>query len=530
MVTGCYSAMQSGDFIKRCMIWGELRADNIVAGTGTESITDLTNIIKENINSNNGYTKWLKFYDVINRCNPVLKYAPEVSVKDPSYTQSDLKATQAEVSALRDLCYFYLIRTFRDVPYYTFAYTDDNQDLAIPATSFDVVLDSLIGDLENVQNNAMKSYPETKPKYNTGRITQDAIHAMLADMYLWKGDYDNCIKYSDLVINSKLNKYKEEKSSARRASDDDENDLINGFPLISELRSGSNNYGEAFNEIFCDGNSSESIFELDFEDDQKMLANGAISSFYGNQSTKRGNFAPADYIASDVSGEIYKVFKNKFDTRCWENFSEVNDEEYGITKYAVRSASVSYTTTPPTVDAGEYYSSSYCSANWMFYRLMHAILMKAEALTQLVNTTDVSGAYNNYNDSILRAAFNLVNAVNKRSYGSKTLTDTLRFVNFSSKGLREYLVYDERQRELMFEGKRWFDLVRRSRREGSTTYLREEVKRKSTDGNASASQNKLVKLDGIYWPYNEDELKANTYLKQNPAFNSGEQDSYEITK
>jgi hypothetical protein len=40
-------------------------------------------------------------------------------------------------------------------------------------------------------------------------------------------------------------------------------------------------------------------------------------------------------------------------------------------------------------------------------------------------------------------------------------------------------------------------------------------------------QNKLAKMDAIYWPYNNEELKVNKNLVQNPAFGSGENGSYE---
>jgi hypothetical protein len=36
-------------------------------------------------------------------------------------------------------------------------------------------------------------------------------------------------------------------------------------------------------------------------------------------------------------------------------------------------------------------------------------------------------------------------------------------------------------------------------------------------------------MDAIYWPYNNDEIKVNKNLVQNPAFSSGENDSYERT-
>jgi hypothetical protein len=36
-------------------------------------------------------------------------------------------------------------------------------------------------------------------------------------------------------------------------------------------------------------------------------------------------------------------------------------------------------------------------------------------------------------------------------------------------------------------------------------------------------------MDAIYWPYNLDEMKVNLNLVQNPAFGSGEDESYEKT-
>ena len=92
----------------------------------------------------------------------------------------------------------------------------------------------------------------------------------------------------------------------------------------------------------------------------------------------------------------------------------------------------------------------------------------------------------------------------------------------------EELVLQERQRELMFEGKRWYDLVRRSQRDGNTRALVRAALRKVTTG-SSLIQNKLTKMDAIYWPYNNDEIKVNKHLVQNPAFSSGEGGNYQTS-
>jgi hypothetical protein len=74
----------------------------------------------------------------------------------------------------------------------------------------------------------------------------------------------------------------------------------------------------------------------------------------------------------------------------------------------------------------------------------------------------------------------------------------------------------------MFEGKRWYDLVRRAQRDGNTTYLAGMAARK---GSGSGAASKLSRMEAIYWPYYIDELKVNKNLIQNPAFGSGENSS-----
>ena len=98
--------------------------------------------------------------------------------------------------------------------------------------------------------------------------------------------------------------------------------------------------------------------------------------------------------------------------------------------------------------------------------------------------------------------------------------------NYKTKEAITNLVYEERHRELMFEGKRYYDLVRRSQRDGNTEYLASKCSNKDTNLQ-SIIQSKMKKMDAIYWPYNLDELKVNPNLHQNSAFGSGESSSIE---
>ncbi len=538
IIAGCYTAMASYATISRMMIWGEFRSENVINNTIITNDVSLERILKENLVANNNYTTWVNFYDIINRCNIVIMKAPGVAAIDPSYTQSELKAHIAEVTALRSICYFYLIRTFRDVPYSEEAFIDDSQNLALPATPFDVVLGNLIASLEQVKNDAIVKYPDATGLaglYNTGRVTQKFIHAMLCELYLWQKDYAKCAEYADLVINE----FKKEAEENRYTAEDFK--YVNGYPLIMSKQKGMNYYGAAFNDIFVEGGSMESIFEISFDKNSgdNGLSNGPVSDFFGGEGrTPYVTFT--QYVGNDQKEGIGNVFatKNaKYDGRAWEN---MNYNAGYINKYSsyggvtLQSSTEAYKS---AVYTGFYptYGTNHDSrnkSNYIIYRLTDIMLLKAEALSQMMQevgeelTDEEKAAINATNDVYRVEAFTLVNAVNKRSLLQAEPKDTLLLTDYTTKAALTDLVYEERHRELMFEGKRFYDLVRRSQRDGNTDYLTEKVSNKSVSLK-SIIASKMKNMNAIYWPYNLDETKANPNLVQNPAFGSGENSSYE---
>lgn len=530
IVAGCYQAMQGDAILKRMMIWGEFRSENVSPGSSNISNEDrnLEEILKENIKATNPYTFWGDFYNVINRCNLVIARAPQVAANDPSYSQSELKATIAEVTALRSLCYFYLIRAFRDVPYNNEVYVEDTQVMTLPAMPFNEVLDNLIADLEEIKGDAVKTYPKNKANYQTGRITQDAINAMLCEMYLWKQDYATCVHYADLVIESKKEREEERKQESSGMNVITE-DFYNGFPLISNYTGTSTiPFGNAYESIFGEGDSKETIFELAFvKGNDNMPSNGAVNTFYGNAKVGMGYVRPSNLITNDVEASAFKIFY-KNDCRAYE---ALDGEQVGKYVYSNIGTLVSSSGNAEGFLLTGMYPDGKNKSNWIIYRLTDIMLMKAEALVQMAAVTDGSNAeVNAANKELFTEAFILVNAINKRSLLQRPLKDTLVMSSYiNSRSLMEELVLRERQCELMFEGKRWFDLVRRSQRDGNTTKLSSTATQKFSS-TASLIRSKLEKMDAIYWPINRDELKVNPNLKQNPAYGSGDEEgNYEKT-
>lgn len=513
VMNSCYETLESGDCLVRMGVWGELRSDNLRLGANVPN--EINEILKENLLPSNPMCNWSRFYQAINRCNTVCYYAPQVQAIDPNYTEEEMRANVAEATAIRALCYFYLIRTFRDVPYTTQPSIDDSQEYVIPATPFKDVLDSLIVDLERVKGDAVRRYyTDDSPNayQNSCKITRAAIYALLADLYLWKGDWDNSIKYCDLVIDQKREQYKE---MIDREGNVNNIALFGDIPMILEKPVGSTVCGNTYNEIFGEGNSFESIFELYFSTGQSQQ-NTWISSYYGNNNNVMGRLSAPDFLAKDVALGTNNVFK-KTDGRIYES-TELTNSRYAITKFTRRSVSYSTQNVSSEKDLGLVSSRrSGGDANWIFYRLSDMMLIKAEALIQ-------KGA------DYYVPAFMLINAVNKRANDVTTTSrsDTLKLADYSdSKASMEELLMAERQREFMFEGKRWFDLVRLAQRDGDNSRLISWTSRKYIE-NVNAIKIKLADPNIIYFPYAKSELKVNPLLKQNPAFDTG--DDSELTR
>lgn len=514
VVNSCYEGLENSDVLTRMGVWGELRSDNLKGGANVPN--EINEILKENLLQSNNLCDWAKFYDIINRCNTVCRYAPDVQAIDPNYTEAEMKANIAEASAIRALCYFYLIRTFRDVPYTTQASIDDNQNYVLPAIPFNAVLDSLIDNLESVKGDAVRRYyvDESAQSYqNSSRITRWFVYTLLADLYLWRGDWDKTIYYCDQVLDFKRQQYKE---MLEREGTINDIELYGDIPLIMEKTLGTTDCGNTYNEIFGDGNSFESIFELYFRSGQNQQSTW-VNNYYGNNNNVLGRLSAADFLMEQVAQGTNTVFKAK-DCRAYEGMQETNST-YAVVKYT--RSRVSFTTQNiKNISDLKLQSSrrSSANANWIIYRLSDVILMKAEA--------EIERGEADYLN-----AFALINTLNKRALGitsAAASADTLKPDGYvASKSEMVELLLAERQREFIFEGKRWFDLVRISRREGNTTRLASHASQKyKTDINVIKI--KLSDPNYIYFPYAKKELKVNPLLQQNPAFSKGE-DS-ELTK
>lgn len=533
MTNGAYAKMLASDVMSRLIVWGDFRSDELVQASGVTSgsiYEALLEIGTANTQTDNIYTNWQSFYTVINYCNIVIRKAVGVMDEDPNYTEGDMLNDVAQMKALRSLCYFYLVRAFRDVPYVTEGYMQNSQDMNVPQVAPEVIIDGCIKDLEEAALNIIdpSAYSNWKAK---GMLNRDAVYALLADIYLWKAsihhsaaDYQKCVEYCDKVIDSK--------NEAHVYGPMEIEDESNLYPALYD-------YDDDFDMIFINQNSEESIFELQY--DGSNNSNTALCQMfykYAGNSSNYGYMKAADLFGTGGSSNM--VFPKTGDGRKIKAIYSANKnmDQYDIRKMTVSTSTLNQYGAPSGEGQVRQTDRAYAQfgQNYIIYRMTDIMLMKAEAMVQLAADDE---------DIVLRQAFNIVQAVNNRALATGFESDSLRFstsssimgTSVSTKVGMEELVLEERLRELCFEGKRWYDLLRYNYRhmEGvdystiladQKTYVANYASMLSLMARKSSSPqgiiSKMPTEPYLYMPIRQNELSVNPMLKQNPVYSSSD--------
>jgi len=493
-VLGCYSQMLNSKMMTEYFVWGEMRAE--MAEPVNSAASDLIAMNTGEITPTNTYTDWSGFYTTINQCNTVIALAPAVLETDRSFSADQLKAYIAEVTCIRSLMYFYLVRTFRDVPYTEDASIYDYQNYSIPKTDGKTIIDNLIASLEAVESDIPLKYDMTDAATsqnsdpNKGRFNYYGWASLLADIYLWKGDYDNCITMADRVINSGQYSLVPVRHDATLSYNVDtgQTDTI----YIAQ----QGDVTALFQSMYAVGNSVESIFELQ---NPPLQNNPYVQMFSG---------LVANQIEINQSNFANEYFPSSMIDRSWVDIRTEGVAYVG--KYVWKWAGLDNTVSPVL-----WRTTSSSNSNWIFYRLADVILMKAEALTEQ--------AMDNNDQTKLQLALNLIYQI--RARGNAPESTDLFYKNagvLDAKTMEEF-VLTERTRELTFEGKRWFDLVRVAQRDNFSDrtmgYLLRMVTIAAPANKVSIIQSKWQTNQGsLYMPINANELQYNKNLIQNDFY------------
>lgn len=448
VLMSCYVSMRN--CLEKYVQWGELRGDGLALGTGANSSED--KIKSLDIQPDNSICKWNGFYEVIGCANSVIKYGPQVLERDATFSRELEAAYSAEATVLRSLAYFWLVRTFGEVPLVTEPYVDDEEPFLHEKATEREILDRLIADLKTVIPHCKPGYGST-PSDNwedKGRVTRWAAYALLADICLWDERYQDCVDACDKIIAS------------------------GKYELVGE---------DDWFRLFAEGNMAEGIFELQWRGDNSQ-ENSLYDWFYSDSDKPR-------FVVSEKTDELFTRYTEN-DLRYW-GATVVDKEDSRVWKYAGTGIKGL---------GGSVRPSGERDANWIFYRYADVLLMRAEALVML-NEADYTTACEVVGRLRARAGYTLV--LPRPQDQKEALV----------------MLMEERQREFVAEGKRWFDILRFARRNNwqYKDYLLETLLDGLSAKDRPVWEAKLSDVNSYYLPIHKDEIEANAgRLKQNPYY------------
>lgn len=384
---------------------------------------------------------WRQIYNGINRANVSIDNVPKVTGNDVIKTR-----LINESKFIRALLYFQAVRLWGGVPIVLHEPTSIQlESLKTKRATVDEVYAQIISDLKDAEN-----LPATYPATDAGRATSGAAKAILAKVYLTRKDWPNAILKAREVINGGY-----------------------GYALF-----------ENFQDIFTKTkkNGKEHIFSVQFEPNQ--AGNGSSgSTFQGTSFTGFTATEPADII-SDVA-LFYDIYAAG-DTR--------RDVSYA--KQLLNPTTGTLYTFPKPIfkkylDLTNLATPGNVAINFPVIRYADILLSLAEAINEQGAPTP--------------EAYELINQVRRRAFAKpiNTPDPTIDLVGLTQTTFRA-AIQEERKKEFVQEGQRWFDLVRWGT-------LVTEVK-KVTAKNSVSERNNLYPI-----PQSERNINPDG-LPQNPGY------------
>ncbi|MXV52482.1 RagB/SusD family nutrient uptake outer membrane protein [Pedobacter sp. HMF7647] len=380
-------------------------------------------------------------YKAIGSCNLLLDKIEPFNFSNPA-TKNRLKA---ETLCQRAYTYFFLVRVVGDTPLMLTAVNDDNVPL-LPRSKAADVLKQIFADLDQ----ATSLFPE-KTYANKYRFSYGAAQALKAEAKLWsaKVTESGAADYNDAI-------------TAAAAVEATGVSLLTNFKDVTTTRA-----------------NAEVIMSAYYQRDETG-ANYALNALPFYQTVQAAsNLDSIPYTLTSVNGQSgYEV-----SLKSRQLFSGLpNDKRKPYTFITERQG-----TTPKHYWAiklpGNKYTDDRISDNdIIMWRLADIYLIEAEAYAAISNTGK---------------AIEYLNKVRVRAGNGNYAGNT-------DKATLERAIFDERGREMFFENKRWYDIVRFHF--GGTINAYTYV------------PNLVGKTTPLFWPLSATVLAANKNLTQTPGY------------
>lgn len=427
------------------LAYGELRGGDFKSAARM----DLSQVTVNQLNATSPaleqWKNWRRFYAAVAQANLCLEKLSLVHQNDFRYTTEELQLDQAHIHFLRALTYFHLVRIWGDVP--LLLHTGDGSFAPMKRESQARVLDAAMRDALAAADNLPWNYAtlstELKSPYwgQNGAVwkgvvaTKGAAYTLLAHIAAWKGDYLTTEKYTRLTLDNRT--------------------LANySYADIATLTGDGGTFG---------GQAGNVIFALPFNNlYQESSASGHIEDWTLSEPYIT-RVRPDVYVSNDT---ILKIFSEPNDNRF-----KVTDGGTAAGNYfsGFGNAMPMFTKIKQMAVSGANPLRLFQSAIVIF-RYEELVLLRAEALYFLGKNED----------AILQ-----LNGVRAQ----RGLPDYTAAV-----GPLNWVILQERRRELLGEGWRWYDLARFDR-----------LPMKPAD----------MANGALYWPIAQDVLSSSPLVEQN---------------
>jgi len=442
------------DYSYKLWQMGELRSD-IWGGNTIESPSGQS-LIDNNISTTIvHFGNWANFYGLLHYVNDFVMNAPNVPFAD----EADFNHLMGQVYGVRAQIYYTMLKAWGEVPITTEPLLEvDLEKLKKSRSPKGEVMNQIKDDIAK----SLEFFGSDNSKWDGKNVywSKAATLTLKGDVYLWSGK----------VLGGGNSDFTDAKNALEQIDD---------HAIVS------------FSELWGEGNefNNEFIFAFDYQQDQ-------ASNFYGNFTGRAVDIAGlfdgsgeslADLVVNGASrfGPTDKtnLLIDDLDDSRRGTFTKLYDDGANHIPYVANNPSYKGAILNKFLGIIGDDGSRFNYNNVPLYRYADVVLLLAEAKNQLDEDPSVE-----------------INLIRERAYGDDFSGH--EYVN-GSKVENAQAILDERYKEFIGEGKRWWDLVR-----AGDTYVFDEV--------PSMDQSEAYK---IYYSISESMLANDDQLEQTEGYN-----------
>ena len=219
---------------------------------GTTPWADISRGDSFTSNSSGVQNHWQYLYELVHRCNTVLRNVAEMPI-----SQETIDRVTGEAKFLRAMAYFRMLNCWGGVPYYdeTCDINEQFANLNAPRSSAEEIRLHIIADLTD----AIGKLPVSWDVSDLGRATKGAAYALRGKVYLFNKQWDEAVADFEEIVYNNTNNY--------------------GYSLHPD-------YNELF-RLYNGNHSPEMIFSIQSIDGNTAGYALNIVGYFGNKSTMR---------------------------------------------------------------------------------------------------------------------------------------------------------------------------------------------------------------------------------------------------